>query len=226
MRVDLKWSDFNSERMELQILQRWFCSVASPCIAEAIHWNQPWHKVEKLLIWKFGVSAFCLCKVILKTSSVTKLLQCLCCQLTIYHWFVDILLRYDLFWWLVLVPKKSRSACSFLGQNIDISLFSRFVESNVVQQWALLCWPCFLSELMWVVKYCGPNERFFECSSPGLTQPDCPISQCQQPATSLWACSPFFSLLKLDPQLPSKEAFDPSKISRNQLWFHSKHCTD
>ena len=104
MRVDLKWLNFNSERMEMPIWQRWFCSVGSPCIAEAIHWSQPSHKVEKLLSWKFGVSAFCFCKVILKTSSVTAWLQCLCCQPTIYRRFVDILPRYDLFWWLV--PEK------------------------------------------------------------------------------------------------------------------------
>ena len=102
--VDLKWSNFNSERIEFLIWQRWFCSVGSPCIAEAIHWSQPLHKVEKLLSWKFGVSVFCFCKVILKTSSVTKQLQCLCCQPTIYRWFVNILPRYDLFWWLV--PEK------------------------------------------------------------------------------------------------------------------------
>ena len=29
MRVDLKWSNFNSERMELLIWQRWFCSVGT-----------------------------------------------------------------------------------------------------------------------------------------------------------------------------------------------------
>ena len=90
--------------MELPIWQRWFCSVGSPCIAEAIHWSQPSHKVEKLLFWKSGVSTFFLCKVILKTSSVTKRLQRLCCQPTIYRLFVDILPRYDLFWWLV--PEK------------------------------------------------------------------------------------------------------------------------
>ena len=61
MRVDLKWLNFNSERMEMLILR---------C--------QPSHKAEILLFWKFGVSAFCLCRVILKTSSVTKRLQCLC----------------------------------------------------------------------------------------------------------------------------------------------------
>ena len=122
MCVDLKWSYFNSERMELLISQRWFCSVASPCITEAIHWSQPSHKEEKLLFWKFGVSAFCLCKVILKTSSVAnrKRLQCLCCQPTIYCRFVDILSRYDLFWWLI--PEKIAFCFfCFLGQNIDIS---------------------------------------------------------------------------------------------------------
>ena len=104
MLIDSHWSNFNYERMELPIRQRWFCSVGSPCIAEAIHLSQPSHTVEKWLFCKFGVSAFCLCKVILKTSSVTKRLQCLCCQPTIYRRFVDILPRYDLFWWLV--PEK------------------------------------------------------------------------------------------------------------------------
>ena len=107
MLIDSHWSNFNYERMELPIRQRWFCSVGSPCIAEAIHLSQPSHTVEKWLFCKFGVSAFCLCKVILKTSSVTKRLQCLCCQPTIYHQFVDILPKYDLlFWWLV--PEKNR----------------------------------------------------------------------------------------------------------------------
>ena len=106
MCIDLQWSNFILERMELPIWQRWFCIVGSPCIAEAINWSQPLHTVEKLLFWKFGVSVlkFCLCKVILRISSVIKRLQCLCCQPTIYHLFVDILPRYDLFWWLV--PEK------------------------------------------------------------------------------------------------------------------------
>ena len=56
MHIDLKWSDCNSERMELPIWQRWFCSVGSPCITEATNWSQPLHTVEKLLFWKFGGS--------------------------------------------------------------------------------------------------------------------------------------------------------------------------
>ena len=108
MHIDLKWSNLISERMEMPIWQRWFCSVGSPCIAEAIHWSQHSHKVEKFLPWIFGVRAFWFCKVILKTSSVTKRLKCLCCKPTIYCRFVDILPRYDLFWWLV--PAKRSAA--------------------------------------------------------------------------------------------------------------------
>ena len=119
MLLDLKWSNVNSERMELPIWQRWFCSVASPCIAEAIHWSQPSNKVEKLLFWKFGVSAICLCKDILKTSSITKRLQCLCCQPTIYRLLVDILPRCDLFWWLV--PEKNRALLAAFW--VKISMF-------------------------------------------------------------------------------------------------------
>ena len=40
----------------------------------------------------------------LEISSVTTLLQWACCQLTIYHRFVNISSRYDLFWWLI--PEK------------------------------------------------------------------------------------------------------------------------
>ena len=128
MSVDLKWSNFNSERMELPIRQRWFCSVGRPCIAEA---SQPSHTVEKLLFWKFGVSAFCLCKVILETSSVTKQLQFLCCQQTIYHRFVDILPTRT--WFDGLYPKESRSACSVLGQNI-------FAHRNTLGYWNRINW--------------------------------------------------------------------------------------
>ena len=40
--------------MELPIWQRWFCSVGSPCIAEAIHWSQPSDRIEKWLkIWSW-----------------------------------------------------------------------------------------------------------------------------------------------------------------------------
>ena len=53
MCIDLQWSNFILERMELPIWQRWFCIVGSPCIAEAINWSQPLHTVEKLLFWKF-----------------------------------------------------------------------------------------------------------------------------------------------------------------------------
>ena len=99
--------------------------ICSSCIAEAIHWSQPSHKAEKLLSWKFGVSSFCFCKVILKTSSVTAWLQCLCCQVTIYRLFVDILPRYDLFWWLVpenivFFLQLSGSKYRYLGQNIGV----------------------------------------------------------------------------------------------------------
>ena len=137
MRVDLKWSDFNSERMELQILQRWFCSVASPCIAEAIHWSQPAHKVEKMLFWKSGVSTFCLCKVILKTSSVTKRLQLLCCQQTIYRLFVDILPRYDLFWWLV--PEKIAFCLQLSG-----SKYRYFILGQTEHHWLMFAEIFFL----------------------------------------------------------------------------------
>ena len=93
--------------MELPIWQRSSCSFGSPCIAEAIHWSQPSHRIQKWIFWKFGVCAFfSICKSYLDFSSVTnlKLLQCPCCQPTTYHWFVDILSRYDLFWWFV--PEK------------------------------------------------------------------------------------------------------------------------
>ena len=103
--LNLKMIQFtsNSDTMELPIWQGWFCSVGSPCIAEVIHWSQPSHTVEKLLFWfnsenLESAPSFCVkLSCILKTSSVTKRLQCLCCQPTIYHWFVDILPRYDLF---------------------------------------------------------------------------------------------------------------------------------
>ena len=87
-----------------RFLQRWFCSVTSPCIFEAIHWSHPSHRAETELLWKFGVSTCSICKVILKFSSVTLLLQCPCWKPTTYHRFVDILSRYALFWWLV--PEK------------------------------------------------------------------------------------------------------------------------
>ena len=45
-----------------------------------------------------------ICKVILKFLSFTLQLQCPCWKQTIYHWFVYILSRYALFWWLV--PEK------------------------------------------------------------------------------------------------------------------------
>ena len=147
MHVELKWSNFNSERMALPIWQRWFCTVGSPCIAEAIHWSLPYHKVEKLLFWKFGFSAFCLCKVILITSSVTKLLQCLCCQPTVHCLFVNILLRYDLFWWLV--PEKIGFCFSFLGQKYwyfiwaNLSTARRAVMVQSACSMALLlAWCC------------------------------------------------------------------------------------
>ena len=87
-----------------QFLQRWFFSVTSPCIFEAIHWYHPLHRAETELLWNFGVSICCIGKDILKFSSVTLLLQCPCWKPTIYHRFVDILSRYALFWWLV--PEK------------------------------------------------------------------------------------------------------------------------
>ena len=97
MLVDLKWSNFNSERMESPIWQRWFCSVGSPCIVEAIHWSQPLHTVEKLLFWKLGFSSFFLCKVILILENflchqAAAVLVLPNCQSTIYHRFVDIFL--------------------------------------------------------------------------------------------------------------------------------------
>ena len=85
-------------------LQLWFCSVISTCIFEAILWSHPSHRAETELLWNFGVSTCSICKVILKFSSVTLRLQCPCWKPTIYHRFVDILSRYDLFWWLV--PEK------------------------------------------------------------------------------------------------------------------------
>ena len=120
MRIDLKWSKFNSERMELLIWQRWFCHVNSLCIAEAIHWSQPSHSrtIDILKIW-----SQCLLFV-LETSSVTKRLQCLCCQPTIYHRFVDILMRIrDMTCFDCLYLKKSRSACSVLGIWVRLLMF-------------------------------------------------------------------------------------------------------
>ena len=84
-----------------QFLQQWFCSVTSPHSFEAIHWSHPLQRAETELLWKFGVSTCSICKVILKFSSVTLLLQCPCWKSTIYHRFVHILSRYALFWWLV-----------------------------------------------------------------------------------------------------------------------------
>ena len=50
-------------------LQRWFCSVRSSCITEAMHWNHlliDWAETE--LLWIFGVSTCSMSKVILKFS--------------------------------------------------------------------------------------------------------------------------------------------------------------
>ena len=138
MCVDLKWSNFNSERIELPIWQRWLCSVASPCIAEAIHWSQPSHKVEKLLFWKSGVSTFFLCKVILKTSSVTKRLQRLCCQPTIFRLFVDILPRYDLFWWLL--PEKIAFCLQLSGSKYRYFILGQTEHSSWLQKFSF--WGC------------------------------------------------------------------------------------
>ena len=45
MLVDLQWSNFNSERMELPIWLRWFCCVGT---------------IEKLLFWKIAILWICL----------------------------------------------------------------------------------------------------------------------------------------------------------------------
>ena len=65
-------------------LQMWFCNVTSPCMTEAMHWSQCWHKTETELLWNFGnfgVSTCSICKIILKFSSVTLWLfkRCVLC---------------------------------------------------------------------------------------------------------------------------------------------------
>ena len=99
----------------------WVCE--KPLHHWTIQWSHPLHRAEIEFLWKIGVSTCSIGKDILIFSSVTLLLQCPCWKPTIYHRFVDISSRYALFWWLVcrLYLKKSRSACSVLGQNIDIS---------------------------------------------------------------------------------------------------------
>ena len=53
-----------SGKMELPILQRWFCSVRSPCVTEAMHWSHRSHRAAEFL-WNFGVSTCSICKFIL-----------------------------------------------------------------------------------------------------------------------------------------------------------------
>ena len=165
----LKWTIFNSERMELPIGQRWCCSVGSPCIAEAIHWSQPLHKVEKLLSWKFGVSAFCFCKVILKTSSVTKRLQCLCCQPTIHHRFVDTLPRYDLFWWPRLVPEKISFCLQHSGTKYQYFIWAKRSTAGRVVMAHSTCsnYGASFAAATCCTRVCTPQQQVpqhFDCS--------------------------------------------------------------
>ena len=88
--------------MEWPILQRWFCSVRRPCINAAMHWSHPSHRAETGLLVTVKFYCASTCKVILKLSFVTERLQCPWCKPTISHRFIDILSRYDLFWWLLL----------------------------------------------------------------------------------------------------------------------------
>ena len=125
----------NSGKMRWPILQRWFCSVRSPCIIEAIHWSHPLHRAEIALLWKIGVRTCSIGRDIFIFSSVTLRLQCPCWKPTTCHRLVDILSRYDLFWWRVpkkiafCLQRKSQFPCEMLflrldtGPNLRTSIF-------------------------------------------------------------------------------------------------------
>ena len=123
------------ENCDGQFLQRWFCSVRSPCIIEAIHWSHPLHRAEIALLWKIGVRTCSIGRDIFIFSSVTLRLQCPCWKPTTCHRLVDILSRYDLFWWRVpkkiafCLQRKSQFPCEMLflrldtGPNLRTSIF-------------------------------------------------------------------------------------------------------
>ena len=112
--------------MELSIWERWFCSVGSPCITEAIPWSKPSHRAEKWLFWKFGVGACYMCKVVLKFPPS----QSGCSASAANRQHITGLSIYDRLWPVFkcfdgLYLKKSRSAnCVLLAAFWDrISIF-------------------------------------------------------------------------------------------------------
>ena len=116
-------------------LQLWFCSVISTCIFEAILWSHPSHRAETELLWNFGVSICSIGQDILKFSSVILLLQCPCWKRQ-YITSLSIYYR-DMTCFDELPLKKMRSACSILGQNIDIS-FGPNGALHIALQWSTL----------------------------------------------------------------------------------------
>ena len=88
-----------------QFLQLWICSVRSSCITEVMCWSHPWHRAERVTV-KFWSQCLQYLQRYLEifSSHLAAAVQCPCWKLTIYHWFVDTLSKYDLFWWLV--PEK------------------------------------------------------------------------------------------------------------------------
>ena len=101
-------------------LQRWFFSVRSPCITGTKHWSHPLQRAETELLWNFGVKYLQHLQSYLEIfiyhlAAAVPLLDSGNRQ---YHWFVNILLRYDLFWWLVSVKSCSNSALQHSGTNV------------------------------------------------------------------------------------------------------------
>ena len=113
-----------SGKMQLPMWQRWFCSVDSPCITERIHWSHPFAQSRKLsewLLWIFGVCSFFICNVtLLYPPSLSRCSARAGNRLGQYIANLSICYQ-DMTCYDSLLLRKWRSACSILGQNIDIS---------------------------------------------------------------------------------------------------------
>ena len=134
-RVQLNWSNFNVSdfgKMQWPILQMLFFSVRSQCFTEAMHWHHPSHIAETELLesvpaifsqlsWNFRQSLSG-CRALAGNRQYIT-------GLSIYY--------RDMIWFDGLYLKKSRSACSILGQNIDIS-FGPNGEPHGARWWTFL----------------------------------------------------------------------------------------
>ena len=142
-RVELIWSNFNfSNHHHDAMAQMRFFSVRSPCITGAMHWSHPLHRAETELLWNLSQYL----------HYMQSYLEIFICHLAaavsfletdnIIQYITGMLIYYrDITYFDRLYLKKMHSACSILGQNIDISFGPNRALLGTLRWSTVLCHP-------------------------------------------------------------------------------------